>query len=106
LFTATPSIWNAFSGEVVPLIETPNASICAPGATAARFSNDLSAVVWSGTRLVNAVLRLTPVLLDPMSTVGAFATTSTSSSSETASGKSSALARMVVLRRIVTPTRA
>src|SRR5262249_29175417 len=33
--TPTPSIWNAFSGDVVPLIETPYVSALAPGATAA-----------------------------------------------------------------------
>ncbi len=41
--TETPSMRKAFSGEVVPAMETPKVSVWAPGATVASDSNEREA---------------------------------------------------------------
>src|SRR5580704_2606747 len=107
--TETPSMMNAFSGDVVPAMETPYASPFAPGATSASDSNDLDAEslppgVLSAMRLTKSWFSVTPVLLDPTSTVGALPTTTTSSALRP-SGRSSAFTRIVASMRIVTPPR-
>ena len=75
-------------------------SAFAPGATSASDSNDLAAEsfppgVLSAMRLTKSWFSVTPVLLDPTSTVGALPTTTTSSALRP-SGRSSAFTRIVV----------
>src|SRR5262245_13414213 len=103
LFTERPSTTYWFSGEVVPLIETPYVSAAAPGATSASDSKERVAAPLplgelSGMWLTKSAPTLTPTVLDPTSTVGALPTTTTSSALS-ASGSSSLLTRMVLPTR-------
>src|SRR5512138_3734209 len=84
LLAETPSMMYAFSGELAPLIDVPNMSALAPGATAATDSNDFEPAPLPvggeiGTRLNVSLFMLSPTLVEPTSTVGACACTTTSS---------------------------
>src|SRR5689334_2088283 len=108
LLAETPSMRYEFSGELAPLIDVPNRSALAPGATAATDSNDLEPAPFPvggeiGTRLNVSFVILMPTLVDPTSTVGACACTTTSSL--IASGSICASKRIVASARSASPSR-
>src|SRR5260370_41758810 len=84
LLTDRPSTRYPFSGDVVPAIDVPYVSPCAPGATSATDSNDRFAdplLVGGapGMRWVKFFSIVVTTMLEPTSTVGALASTRTSS---------------------------
>ena len=76
-FTDRPSTTNWFSGEVVPLMDTPyGVRVARPGASSARDSKERAAPPLPPGRFTTAMLRtksaptFTPVVVEPTSMVG------------------------------------
>jgi hypothetical protein len=105
--TFRPSIKYEFSGEEAPANETPKSSPCAPGTTSATDSIDLLAPPFpvggaTGMRDVKSLVMVVAMALDPTSTVGARAVTTTSSALRL-SGKRGASTRSVASVRSAIP---